>query len=77
MYERISTQRLNIGALLENARSHLPSFVLKALSLFNLGDIEEIQSRLTSLLMQASQALASRALTVGHGTAQFSPLILA
>jgi len=54
LYERIGTQRLNIGALLENARSHLPSFVLKALSLLNLGDIEETQSRLTSLLMQAS-----------------------
>lgn len=71
LYNRINTQQLDIGTLLGQVRAALPDFVPSALSWLNLGDLAEIQSRLASFLMQASQAVASRAVTIGQGTAQF------
>ena len=70
LYSRISSQEFDIGALLARIRNALPSFVLDALSALHLGDVTEIQARLTSFLLQASQAVATRAVTIGQSTAQ-------
>jgi len=70
LYSRINSQEFDIGALLARIRNSLPSFMLDALSALHLGDVTEIQARLTSFLLQASQAVATRAVTIGQGTAQ-------
>jgi predicted PurR-regulated permease PerM len=70
LYHRISTQELDVGTLLARVKNALPPVVLDALSALNLGDLTEIQARLTSFLLQASQAVASRAVTIGQGTAR-------
>lgn len=40
------------------------------LSALNLGSLTELQARLTSFLLQASQTIATKAVTIGQGTAQ-------
>ncbi len=70
LYGRISTREFDPATLLEQLRSILPAFVLEALSAFNLGSFEEIQTRLTSFLGQAAQATATRLLSIGQSTAQ-------
>src|SRR5690606_33557852 len=49
----------------------LPAFMVEALSNFNLGSLEQIQSGITSFLGQAAQFVAGRAVSIGQGTAQF------
>ncbi|MGA0565157.1 AI-2E family transporter [Ancylobacter sp. VNQ12] len=70
LYNRISTRQFDIGTVLEQLRSAVPDFVPKMLSWLDLGDMAEIQSRLSSFLMQVSQMVASSAVTIGQGTAQ-------
>lgn len=70
LYDRINTQQLDVGTILGRVQSASPPFVLDALSGLNLGNIAELQTRLTSFLLQASQAIATRALTIGQSTAQ-------
>ena len=70
LYSRIGTREFDPATILEQIRGFLPSFVLEALSAFNLGSFEEIQDRLTSFLGQAAQAIATRAVSIGQSTAQ-------
>lgn len=69
-YNRISTREFDFAAILGQIRGALPSFLLEALSALNLGSFEEIQASLTSFLGQAAQAIATRAVSIGQGTAQ-------
>lgn len=71
LYTRISTQELDPGMLLARVRSTLPPFMLNTLSALDPRGITEIQTQLTSLLLQSSQAIATRAVTIGQSTAQF------
>ena len=71
LYIRLSTQQLEIGTLLEQFRAAAPDFVSRGLAWLDLGNMDELQSRLTSFLMQISQAVASRAVMIGQGTAGF------
>lgn len=70
-YIRLSTQQLEIGTLLEQIRLAAPDFVSQGLARLDLGNMDELQSRLTSFLMQISQKVASRAVMIGQGTAEF------
>ncbi|SEP93729.1 AI-2E family transporter [Thalassovita taeanensis] len=70
LYVRLDTQELDIGGLLERIQGVLPPFVLKIMSALNLGSFDEIQTRLTAFLLQASQAFATKAITIGHNAVQ-------
>lgn len=70
LYTRLSTQDYDLAGQLTRMQDALPSFALKALSALNLGNLTDIQARLTSFLLQASQAIATKAVTIGQGTAQ-------
>lgn len=70
LYTRISTREFDPGALLARAQGTLPPMVQDALSALHLGSISEIQARLTSFLLQASQTVATGALAIGQNTAQ-------
>lgn len=72
VYQGISSQEPDLAAVMEQVRNATPSFVLDALSALNLGSFEEIQSRLTSFVGAAAQFIASRAMVIGQGAAQFS-----
>lgn len=69
-YNRISTREFDLAAILGQLRGALPSFLLEGLSALNLGSFEEIQAGLTSFLGQTAQAIATRAVSIGQGTAQ-------
>lgn len=71
-YNSVTSQELDLAAIMDQFRGAMPSFVLDALSAMNLGSFEEIQSRLVSFLGQAAQFIASRAMVIGQGAAQFS-----
>lgn len=70
LYSRITTQEFDVGVLLARIRDALPRFMLDAFSALNLGDVTEIQVRLTSFLLQSSQTIATKAVIVGQSTAQ-------
>lgn len=69
LYNRISAREIGLAEALERIRGALPPFLLEALSAINLGSFEEIQARLTSFLGQSAQAIATRAVSIGQGTA--------
>lgn len=71
LYNRISSHEFDLATILEQIRSAMPSFLIDALSAFGMGGLGEIQARLTSFLGQAAQTIATRAVIIGQGTAQF------
>ncbi|WP_226562309.1 MULTISPECIES: AI-2E family transporter [Roseobacteraceae] len=70
LYVRINTRELNIGGLVTSIETALPPFMREALSALNLGSLSDIQTRLTSFLLQVSQVIATRAVTIGQSAAQ-------
>lgn len=71
LYTRISTRQFDPGALIGQVQGALPPVVLDALSALGLGSTAEIQTKLTSFLLQASQTIATGAVAIGQNTAQF------
>jgi predicted PurR-regulated permease PerM len=71
LYERVGQSNFDLAKGLEAIRASLPAFVGDALSSFNVESLQDVQERLTSFLAQAAQVVASRALSIGQGTAQF------
>lgn len=70
-YNRISSRELDLVTIVERVQELLPAFVLEALEGVRFGSLERIQESVMSLLGQASQTIATRALSIGQGTAQF------
>ncbi|MEP9380369.1 AI-2E family transporter [Aquabacter sp. CN5-332] len=71
LYHRISTREFDPGDIFSRIQEALPSFLRDLLPTFNLDSMGDIGQRLASFLGQASQIIASRALSIGQGTAQF------
>lgn len=70
LYNRIDTREFDLAGLLDRFRALLPDFMIEALARFDLASFEEIQARLTSFLGQLAQTIATRAVSIGQGTAQ-------
>lgn len=70
LYNRLSRTQFDLVSIVDQIRDALPSYVVEALGIFELGNLEQIQARLTSFVAQAAQMVASRALSIGQGTAQ-------
>ena len=70
LYNRLSRSQLDLVTIVEQIGDALPSWVVQALSVFELGNLEQVQARLNSFVAQAAQFVASRALSIGQGTAQ-------
>lgn len=71
LYERVGESDFDLAQGLERLRASLPAFVGDALSTFDMVSLQDVQERLTAFLGQAAQFLASQALLIGQGTAQF------
>lgn len=69
-YERASSREFDLAAIVEQVRDAMPSFVIEALAALGLGDLGQIQARLTSFLAQAAQVVGTRIVSIGQGTAQ-------
>ena len=71
LYQRISTRQFDPALLVERAQARLPDFVLKLLEAADLGDFSAMQERLTSAMAGISGFVATRAVSIGQGTARF------
>ena len=71
VYERLRSGQLNLGAYAQQVMSALPNWVLSLLDRFNLTSMADVQARLSTVGVQAGQALATRALDLGQNTLQF------
>lgn len=72
LYGRISQREFDALQILQRIRDALPSPVIDALGVFQIGDLEQIQSRIASSLGQAVQTIASRAISIGQGTMELT-----
>lgn len=71
LYTLLSSRQFDFGGFFTQMRDALPEFMLDWLSFLNFGTLADIQQRITTFLTQASQWLATQALTIGQNTAQF------
>lgn len=71
LYQRIDTREFDPAAIVERVYTSLPAFMVDLLGAAGLDNFAAIQERFTSTLAQGSQFIATRALSIGQGTAQF------
>lgn len=70
LYNHISARQFDPATTLERVRALMPAFLQDALAASRLGSLEKIQENIISLLGSTSQAIATRAVSIGQGTAQ-------
>ena len=70
IYNFISAREFDPATTLERVRSLMPGFLQDALAATSFGSLEKIQENIISVLGSASQAIATKAVSIGQGTAQ-------
>lgn len=70
-YQRARSGQLNLGTYAQQIWDALPAWVLALLQRLHLDSITELQARISSFGVQASQFLANKALDLGSNTLQF------
>jgi predicted PurR-regulated permease PerM len=70
-YERLQSGELNPARYFRGVFAALPNWMTSLLERFGLANFEALQSRLSSALSQASQFLATQALSIGQNTFEF------
>jgi predicted PurR-regulated permease PerM len=71
VYARLQSGDLNIGQYFKQIFETLPSWVTDLLDRFDLTNLGQMQQRLSSGLMKATQFLATQALSIGTNTFAF------
>lgn len=71
VYERIQSGELNIGEFFQRIFGILPGWLTDLLDRFGVTNLGVTQERLSSSLMEGSQFLAERALSIGQNTFAF------
>lgn len=71
IYERVRSGQLNFGLYMQQVISALPAWAANLLDRFNLTTVSELQQRFSSVAVQASQFVATQALSIGQNTLQF------
>lgn len=72
LYDRLSGRQIDPTTVFDQLRAKLPDFASQGLERLGLGSLSEIQSRVTGLLAQASQIIATRIVSIGQNTAQLA-----
>lgn len=70
-YETIEAGQTDFGQFIQQVINALPTWATDILDRLGLTHLSEIQSRLSSALVQGSKIIAGQALSVGKGTANF------
>ena len=70
-YQRVRSGQLNFGLYVQQIWAAMPAWVLALLERLHLGSISELQAKLSTFGVQASQFLANKALDAGSNTLQF------
>ena len=71
LYLRIQSGELNFGTYFGQIVAALPDWVTHLLDRFGLGNLRDLQAKLTTGLAQGSQMLATQALNIGQNTFDF------
>jgi predicted PurR-regulated permease PerM len=71
VYARIKSGELNVGRYYQEIVGALPSWFTRVLDRFGIGNLVDIEQRLTSAVTQASQLIAKQVLGVGQNTMEF------
>lgn len=71
IFERMQSGELNPALYFRGVFAALPNWMTSLLDRFGLVDFEALQRRLSSALTQASQFLATQALSIGQNTFEF------
>lgn len=71
VYERLRTGQLDIGSYFQQIVTALPSWAAAPLDRLGLLSLTELQEKLSSIAVQGSQFVATRALNIGQNTFQF------
>lgn len=70
-YAAIQDGRIDIGALIGRIIASLPAFVTDFAGRYGIYDAADVQQRLAAWATASSQSIASRAVSIGQGTAGF------
>lgn len=71
IYDKVETGQINFGIYLQQVIAALPAWVGNLLDRLHLTSVGELQQKLSSVAVQASQFLATRALGFGQDTLAF------
>ena len=71
IYERVKSGQINFGLYFQQVIAAIPSWASDLLDRLHLTSATELQDKLSSVSVQASQFLATRVLTVGQTTLEF------
>lgn len=71
VYQQIKSGQINFGSYFQQAVHALPPSIGRVLERFGLSDIADLQRKLTAGAAQASQLIATQALSIGQNTFQF------
>ena len=71
IYERMRSGQLNFGLYLQQVLAALPSWAAALLDRWNLTSIAALQQKFSTVAVQASQFVATQALSIGQNTLQF------
>ncbi len=71
IYERVRSGQINFGLYFQQVIAAIPAWAVDLLDRLHLTSVAELQEKLSSVSVQASQFLATRVLTVGQNTLEF------
>lgn len=71
IYDRLKSGQLNFGQYLQQIIAALPPWASGLLDRFNLTTLDQLQQKLSSVAVEASQFVATQALSIGQNTLQF------
>jgi predicted PurR-regulated permease PerM len=71
LYDRIQSGELNLGIIFQQLRDALPAWVTNLLDRSGLTNLGAVQERLADALKKGSQLIATQALSIGAGAADF------
>jgi predicted PurR-regulated permease PerM len=71
VYQAIRSGRLDFGAYFQQIIEALPPWIANLLERLEIGNLLELQQRLSSAAARGSQLIATRALTIGQNTFEF------
>eukprot|EP01037_Dinobryon_pediforme_P014488 gene14488-14609_t len=71
IYERVRSGQINFGLYLQQVIAALPDWAVGLLDRLQLTSVGELQQKLSSFAVQASQFVATQALSIGQNTLEF------
>ena len=71
VYADVQAKRIDVGAFFQQLYAALPSWVLGLLDRLGLGNVDDVQDKLSSGIGQASKIVATQAMSIGQNTFDF------